>query len=59
MNLRRRLILLGLILLLGISTTAIAQRGFGRRPRNFDPDTVDRGGVPVWEIDKKLQDIKA
>ncbi len=54
MNLRRRLILISLILLL-VSTTAIAQRGFGRRQRNFDPESVDRGDVPVWETSKDFK----
>ncbi len=51
---KRRLILL-VMLVLFVSTTAIAQRGFGRRPRNFDPETVDRGGVPVWENNKDFK----
>lgn len=54
MNLRRRLILILLVLMM-VSTTAIAQRGFGRRPRNFDPESVDRNGVPVWEVDKNFK----
>lgn len=51
---KRRLILIGLLLVF-VSTTAVAQRGFGRRPRNYDPETVDRGGVPVWEINKDFK----
>jgi hypothetical protein len=55
MTRRRRLILMSLILVLVVSTTAIAQRGFGRRQRSFDPAMVDRGGVPVWENDKNFK----
>lgn len=45
--------LIPLALLMVIATTAIAQRGFGRR--HFDPENVDRGGVPVWENDKNFK----
>jgi len=46
-------LLIPIILLLIISTTAVAQRG--SRRRNFDPSTIDRGGVPVWETDAKFK----
>lgn len=42
-----RSIVLSLLLVLIVSTTAIAQRGMRRR--GFDSETVDRNGVPVWE----------
>ncbi|MDB5391260.1 MAG: hypothetical protein JWM11_6906 [Planctomycetaceae bacterium] len=48
-----RFSLLALVLVLVVSATAMAQRGF--RQRNFDPETVDRGGVPVWENNKNFK----
>ena len=46
---RHARLLISLLILLTVGTTAVAQRGFGRRQRNFDPATVDRNGVPVWD----------
>lgn len=54
MNVIRRLTLISMVLVL-VTTTAVAQRGFGRRQRNFDPQLVDRNGVPVWETDKNFK----
>ncbi len=47
-------LLIPVVLLLIVSTTAIAQRGFRRR-NNIDLSNVDRNGVPVWETDPKFK----
>lgn len=46
-------LLIPIILLLIISTTAVAQRV--SRRRNFDPNTIDRRGVPVWDTDGRFK----
>ncbi|MDB5336391.1 MAG: hypothetical protein JWN70_2010 [Planctomycetaceae bacterium] len=46
-------LLIPVVILLIVSTTAIAQRGMRRR--FVDPANVDRGGVPVWETDPKFK----
>lgn len=48
-------VLIPVLILTVVSTTTLAQRGFGRRPRSFDPANVDRGGVPVWEGNKDFK----
>lgn len=57
----RLIVVLGLIVT--VTATAIAQRGFGRgggrrgggRWREIDLDNVDRNGVPVWDVDKRFK----
>src|SRR5438552_11174628 len=48
------------LLLVAIAATAIAQRGpFGQRgrirQRSFNPEDVDRGGLPVWTNEERFQ----
>jgi Domain of unknown function (DUF4159) len=51
---------LALLLLLGtgllVGAAAFAQfRGGGRSRREFNPDMVDRGGLPVWQNDERFK----
>ena len=43
-----------LIVLLLVATTVLAQRGRSRR-RNFAPEMVDRGDIPLWTNDERFK----
>jgi hypothetical protein len=38
-----------------VSTAALAQYGRGRSRRSFDPEHVDRNGVPEWKNDERFK----
>ena len=51
---RRNIVALcGWLLLVG--SVALAQRGMFRRPREFNPEAVDRGDIPVWKIEDRFK----
>ncbi len=47
------LILMALLLIAG--GVAVAQRGYGRRQREIRPEMVDRGDVPVWNVEERFK----
>lgn len=42
-------------LLLIVGGVAVAQRGWGRRRGEIRPEMVDRGDVPVWNVDERFK----
>ena len=54
MRFRLLVVLLPLAAIVVLSAIAVAQRS--RRWRDFDPNMVDRGGVPDWKNDERFKD---
>jgi len=54
MRFRLLVVLLPLAAIVVLSAVAVAQRS--RRWRDFDPNMVDRGGVPDWKNDERFKD---
>jgi hypothetical protein len=48
-------VLILMVLLLIAGGVAVAQRGYGRRRGEIRPEMVDRGDVPVWNVEERFK----
>jgi uncharacterized protein DUF4159 len=57
MNRRRLLVVIAVVIGLGLAAACVAQqfRGGGRFRRDYNPELVDRGGIPEWKIDERFK----